>query len=295
MLLPSQGSGAPQPRSIQELSIFGHMGVFFLGAYLFYSFSPAFSLRPFPMQVLVILFTAFMVGIFIEGLQYMIPGRFASLTDILANMAGVMIFLSLKKISSIKRHILLHTTAVSFAIVLLWPFFRAVSDEITAYRQFPLLAGFETPFEDTRFIRGTGRFSISDEYAHTGSKSLKVKFGTQTYSGIAMEHMPRDWQGYSHLQFAVYNPQGKTVTLHTRIHDAHHGKSGPMIYADRFNRTFTLAPETWTTITISLQSVKKAPRNREMDMGQITNIGFFVAREPEPVMLYIDDIRLLKN
>lgn len=203
-----------------------------------------------------------------------------------------MIFLSIKNLNHVKRLILLHTAVATIIIVLLWPFFRAVFDEITAYWQFPLLAGFETPFEANRFIRGTGRFSVSDEYAYTDSKSLRVRFGTQTYSGIAMEYMPKNWRGYSHLQFAVYNPQEREVTLHTRIHDAHHGKSGRMIYADRFNRSFSIPPGTWTPITISLESIKNAPRNREMDMAQITNIGFFVAREPEPLTLYIDDIRL---
>jgi VanZ family protein len=292
MLLPGRESGPPPMRSLQEISIIGHMLIFFLGAYLLYAFRPDFSARLFHNQFLLLMGAALLASIIIEGLHHIIPGRTGSVRDVVANITGAMIFLSIKNLNHVKRLILLHAPAALITVVLLWPFFRAIADEIAAYRQFPLLAGFETPFEATRFTRGTGTFSISEEYAYTGSKSLRVRFDTQTYSGIAMEYMPRDWQGYSHLKFAVYNPQEKEVTLYTRIHDAHHGKSGPMIHEDRFNRALFIPSEAWTTITIPLKSIKTAPRTREMDMGQIAHIGFFVAQEPEPLTLYIDDIRL---
>ncbi len=292
MLLPGRESGAPLMRSIQEISIAGHILIFFVGAYALYAFHPGLEARPFHIQFLVLLTSALLVGITIEGLQFFIPGRTGSPRDAAANIMGAMLFLSLKNLRTTTRFILLHLAVAVITGLLLWPFARAVSDGIAAYRQFPLLAGFETPFEATRFIRGTGRFSVSDEYAYTGKKSLRVIFGTQAYSGIAMEHMPGSWQGFSHLQFAVYNPQEKEVTLHTRIHDALHAKSERMIYADRFNRTFSLPPETWTVIQIPLAQIKNAPRTREMDMEKISSIGFFVARETVSVTLYIDEIRL---
>lgn len=292
MLLPGRESGAPQIRSIQEIFIAGHMLVFFLGAYLLYAFHPGLEARSFHIQLLVLLALALLAGIIIEGLQLFIPGRTGSARDAAANIMGALFFLSLKNLRASTRFILFHLAVAVITGILLWPFARTVSDEIAAYRQFPLLAGFETPFESTRFIRGTGRFNISEEYAYTGKKSLRVTFGTQAYSGIAMEHMPGNWQGFSHLHFAVYNPQEKEVTLHTRIHDVLHAKSERMIYADRFNRTFFLPPVTWTVIQIPLEKIKNAPRTREMDMDKISSIGFFVARETVSVTLYIDDIRL---
>lgn len=292
MLLPGMNAGSHQLRSLAEISIAGHMMVFFLGAYLVYAFAPRLSSHSFLFQALVLLSAALGAGFLIEGLQTLIPGRTPSATDIAANIAGVMVFLSLKNFRSISKQLLFHMTTVFITAFLLQPLFKAVADELVAYRQFPLLAGFETPFEAGRFIRGTGRFDVSDDYAFYGKNSLRVRMGTQTYSGIAMEYMPGNWRGHTQLQFAVYNPQEKKLTLHTRIHDTQHAKSGRMIYADRFNRTFSLLPGEWTLIMIPLAQIKNAPKTRKMDMGQITNLGFFVAREAEPVTLYIDDIRL---
>ncbi len=294
MLLPSRDTGPHEVRSMAEIAIMAHMMVFFLGGYLFYTFKPDLAAHPFHLQFLLLFLAAFTAGIFVEGLQSMIPGRTASLRDIGANITGAMIFLSLKNWNNITRYIPFHVSVIAITAIFLWPFFRSVTDEVIAHSQFPLLAGFETPFEDTRFIRGTGRFSISNTHAFYGGNSLQVKMGTQAYSGFALEYMPRNWRGYSYLQFAVYNPQEDDVTIHTRIHDTWHANSGRMIYADRFNRIFHIPPQEWTVIKIPLEEIKNAPRSRKMDMAKITNMGFYVAREPDPLTLYIDDIRLLR-
>ena len=291
MLLPSRATGPHELRWMAEISIAGHMLVFFLGAYLVYAYVPGFSDRGLPGQILLLLTTALLASILIEGLQSAIPGRYASIEDGMANITGAMAFVSIKN-RRLAWPTLLHITTAVLVAVLLWPFFKAAADDLIAYRQFPLLAGFETPFEATRFIRGTGRFSVTDDYAYSGSRSLRATFGTQPYSGIALEHMPRNWRGYAQLIFAVYNPQPIPITLHLRIHDTPHAKSGRMIYADRFNRTFSLSPEEWNTIVIPLSQVKNAPQTRRMNMGKIASMGFFVAHEPSPVTLYIDDIRL---
>lgn len=292
MFLPGQESGPQKLRSMSEISIAAHMLVFFLGGYLVFAFIPSFSARPLTGQILLLLSGALIAGIVLEGIQSIIPGRTASLRDIIANATGTMIFLSMRHLRNRQGHLLLYLPTITLAAFLLWPLYKAIADEYTAKMQFPLLAGFETPFEASRFIRGTGRFGVTDEYAFSGKNSLRVDMGTQTYSGIALEYMPRNWQGYSHLQIAVYNPQKEQVTLYIRIHDTHHATSGRMIYADRFNRIFSILPQQWTILEIPLKRVENAPRTRKMDMEEITNVGFFVAKEPEPLTLYIDDIRL---
>lgn len=292
MLIPARDTSPHELRWMAEISIAGHMMVFFLGAYLVYTYVPGFSARSLPGQILLLAAAALAASILIEGLQSLIPGRYASMDDGLANIAGAMAFVSVKNRRNIVKPFLLHIATAALAAMLLWPFFRAAADDLIACTQFPLLADFETPFEASRFIRGTGRFSVSDEHAFSGGRSLRATFGTQPYSGIALEYMPRNWRGYDHLHFAVYNPQKMPITLHLRIHDIPHAKSGRMIYADRFNRTYSLAPGEWNVIVIPLSAIKNAPQTRRMNMGKITNMGFFVAHEPSPVTLFIDDIRL---
>jgi hypothetical protein len=295
MLLPRLNAGPHEMRSMAEISIAGHMIVFFLGAYVFYAFNPQFSEKSPGIQILLVILMTLFAGMILEGLQSLIPGRTASFRDMAANTTGALIFLSIKNMRSMRRYAILQISAAIFTALLIWPLSKALTDEFIANLQFPILASFETPFEASRFIRGTGRYSISDELAFHGSKSLRVKFCTKTYSGVALEYMPRNWRGYTHLQFAVYNPQEYPVTIHTRIHDAKHARSEKMIYADRFNRVFTIPSRNWTIVEIPLSDIKNAPRTRKMKMNQITNLGFFVSRQPEPVVMYIDDIRLKNN
>ena len=292
MLVPASQPGPHAFRWMAEISVAGHMLVFFLGAYLVYAYIPKFSAKPFAAQIFLVVSAVLVTGSAIEGAQSFIPGRSPSLVDITANAAGAMVFLSVKNIPRTRSHFVLFFSTIALAAFLLTPFFKSLADELIAYKQFPLLAGFETPFEAHRFICGTGRFSISDEHAYSGSRSLRVRFGTQIYSGIALEYMPGNWQGYSEFQLAVYNPAERQVTLHLRIHDKTHSKAERMIYADRFNRTFSLAPKQWNEISIPLAHIENAPKNRRLNMKEIDSIGFFVAREPESVTLYIDYIRL---
>jgi len=291
MVVPKDGSLLPHMRSVQQLWIIGHILVFFSGCFLLYWFFPWLAKWPLYEQLLLILSATLLISIAIEGIQAFIPGRFASLKDIAANLAGSMAAISLKNLRR-RRTLPLHIATACVLVFFFWPMLRSLTDEAIAYYQFPLLAGFQTPFEETRFRGDPGRLEITDQRAYYGNRSLRVNLGTETYSGFSLAYMPGNWQGYSYLKVAFYNPQPREVTITNRIHDKAHGKSGKMLYEDRFNRRFTLQPEKWTMLEISLADVKTAPQNRKMGMTSINNIGFFVTREPEPLTLYIDAIRL---
>ena len=291
MFMPSHGNGEPPSRSSQEFSITGHMLVFFLAAYLFYAFKPEFAERPFRTQVLFVLAAALLAGCMIEGIQYFIPGRFASLKDIADNMAGAMVFLSFKNLRPLRKHLFFHVSIAAVTLLLLWPLARAYLDEQTAERQFPLLAGFETPFEHTRFVEAGGQFDVSDEYAFEGERSLKLKLGTNTFSGLSLDYMPGNWEGYAYLHVAVYNPQLEPVEFNIRVHDIHHPEHR-RAYLDRYNQKFALPPEQWNNIVISVDDIKNAPSTRKMNMNKIDGIGFFVGNKAFQITLFIDNIKL---
>ena len=291
MLIP-HGIGDQELRSMRHLPITGHILVFFLGAYLFYTFRPGLSARPMHIQILRLLFATLLAGIILESFQAVIPGRTASARDLLANITGAMIYLSVRNLKSFSMHLPFHVSVAVITGLLLWPLLRSVIDERIAANQFPLLAGFETPFEHTRFAGNHGRFSVSNEFGFYGDRSLKLSLGTETFSGLSLDYMPGDWQGYSLLHLAVYNPQPTPVILTVRIHDAVHETDGMWQYTDRYNQRFSLSPEKWTTIQIPLEDVKHAPETRKMNMDQIRNVGFFVTQAPNPLTLYLDDIRL---
>lgn len=291
MFMPS-GDSAPGLRSMDQFWNLGHAVLFFLAAHLAYAFSPRLSFRPVYSQALLITAAVILSGAAIELAQSMIPGRFPSFYDAATNLAGALAYLSLRNRKQVKKYIPMHAAAICLIVLALWPPIRAASDDIIAYTRFPVLADFETPFEATRFTKNAKKAEITSSRAYSGSHSLKINLDTDTYSGISMKYMPRNWQEFSFLYFEVYNPQDHPVKLTVRIHDAEHETQPVQQYSDRFNRSFEVPPETWTTIKIPLADIRTAPRTRKLDLFSIQALGMFVTRAPEPWTLYIDHIRL---
>ncbi len=47
-------------------------------------------------------------------------------------------------------------------------------------------------------------------------------------------------------------------------------------------------------LNISLQEVENAPKGRRMNLYAIYSLGIFATELPEPLVIYIDDLCLLK-
>ncbi|MCF8036231.1 MAG: VanZ family protein [Desulfobacteraceae bacterium] len=292
MFIPS-GQSADELRTTKALWNLGHPVLFFLAGHLAYAFYPPLTRRP-PIRQILMLFLAVLAAAgATELFQSVIPGRFPSYTDILGDLAGIAAYLSFRFRKKARQYALLHAATACLIALVLWPAFRAASDDFISYRQFPILADFETPFESTRFESHTKAFAISSQKAFHGTRSLKINLTTDTYSGISMQYMPRNWTGFSSLHLAAYNPEPQPIRITIRIHDAQHEKQPIQQFRDRFNRSFTLSPKSWTPISIDLTDVKTAPpRTRRLNLARIQNLGLFVTRAPEPWTLYIDDLRL---
>lgn len=291
MFMPSDPS-PPDLRSTEQIWNLGHAALFFLATHLAYTFYPPLPARTVARQALLITTAVLLTGAITELAQSLLPGRFPSLYDMAANLAGALFYMSFKNRTQIKKHLLIHLSVACLIILVLLPPAIAVSDEIIAYRQFPVLADFETPFEKTRFSPTAETYEITSDKSYYGRRSLKINLNTTTYSGIFMQYMPRSWQNYATLNFAVYNPNPEPITLTVRIHDTRHETQPVQQYSDRFNRSFRLSPNTWTAIEIPLQEVRTAPLTRNLNLNQIQSLGIFVTRAPEPRTIYLDYIKL---
>jgi hypothetical protein len=181
--------------------------------------------------------------------------------------------------------------ALILAGIVFWPFFCSLFDEILARQQFPLLADFETPFEKSRFQGSTGSGAWSDEQSFHGRHSLRLSLLPGPWSGMTLKYFPPDWQGYSFLQFSLYNPSSESVSIEVWIRDAVH-EQGDKPYNDLFSRIICLPAGCWTEVRIPLDEIRQGPQGREIELGQITGLGFFVEKEKNPLTLYLDTIRL---
>lgn len=268
----------------------GHLFLFFLGCSLFYTFYPRFSNFTFVRQSAIILGATLFAIVVLEGVHSFVSGKSLSGADVIGDIAGTLLFLSLRSKRNGGKHFLLYAMALLLTGFVLWPALSSFSDEMLARYQFPLLADFETPFEASRFEGKTGDGVLSKEQAFHGKGSLRLSLSPGPWSGVMLKHFPSNWQGFAQLNFAVYNPSRQLVSLHVRIHDILHEQGG-MLHTDRYNRIVSL-PAGWTKVRISLAEVQTAPQARSMDLAQISGLGFFVVREENPLVLYLDTVRL---
>ncbi|MBE0618205.1 MAG: hypothetical protein IH608_09810 [Proteobacteria bacterium] len=172
------------------------------------------------------------------------------------------------------------------------PLARALTDEVSARRHFPVLADFEDARELERWT-GVACFEQSSDVARAGTQSLRVRLGTEHYSGVALHYFPGDWRGFRALRLSLYRPDDDPLlVLVCRIHDAAHRERG-QAYADRFNRRIHLAAG-WNDVEIPLAEIRDAPRGREMDLGRIEGVGLFAVALPEPRVVYLDDVHLVR-
>lgn len=278
-------------RSVYYFWESGHLFLFFLGWHLLYILYPRLSAVDFSRQLVVLLGVTFVCVGMVEGLQSYLSGKVLFTGDILGDVTGALLYLSFRYRREVTRYFLLHGMALLLAGIVFWPIFCSIFDEILARQQFPLLADFETPFEKSRFEGSTGSGARSDEQSFTGRYSLRLSLLPGPWSGMTLKYFPPDWRGYICLYFSLYNPSSQPVSLEVWIRDAVH-EQGNKPYNDLFSRIIDLPAGCWTEVRIPLDEVRQGPRGRDMDLGQITGLGFFVEKEKKPLTLYLDTIGL---
>ena len=289
------GPGAYSSRCFQQAWNLGHFLLFAILTYLGLKLSKTVSSWPFLRQVAVLLTAVFLISLPIEFTQMGLDGRSPDVFDILRNMVGCLftvVFFSPSRKKTDPTILRFFKIGVVTALMLFAvPLAFAITDEVIAADQFPVLSDFETPLERMRWTGGADHIVVS-ERARSGSHSLKIFLRTTQYSGVALDYFPRDWRNYRTLAFGIFNPSDIPLKLVCRIHDEIHYPSGGD-YEDRFNRAL-LAHQGWNDFEISLADVMNAPKGRKMDMTRIQNFGIFSVQLPKEKVIYLDYLRLVK-
>jgi len=161
------------------------------------------------------------------------------------------------------------------------------ADTINAYRSFPVLSDFESPFELTRW---SGNQLIVEELGANNNHVMGNTFTTDKYSSLAFEAFPSNWTGFTSISFRIFNEGTNDEILTLRIHDQDHRESN-WDHNDRFNQIINLTSG-WNKITIDLNLVRMQPSNRNMDMSKIEKVIIFSHYLPVNTRLYFDDFRL---
>jgi hypothetical protein len=278
-------------RSFKHAWDIGHILYFALLAILLSRWRPVYR-KSLAWQWNIILFITLLAGVAIELLQYG-TARTPDAGDVLRDLCGSLLVLVFGPLGSKLRPVSWRRSLQFFVSVLLlvqlWPVATSLLDEAIERHQFPLLSGFETPFEIDRWT-GSAKLSVETMAAISQGKLLKLSLTTDQYSGATLNYFDGDWTSVRTLRISLYNPDASPLQITCRIHDLQH-MDGNEEYADRFNRSFLLM-QGWNHIEIDLNDVKASPAGRSMDMSHIRGLGIFVIALPAPRILYVDEVRL---
>lgn len=278
------------PRTLRYGWDLGHLLVFALWAYLYALWRAE---RSFERLVVEVALLALVLGGLSELVQAGI-GRQAAWSDLGRDLAGGLLGLALAPLRPglLKTWLIrLFRVGVCGAVLLsLIPFLQVAVDDLIAWRQFPLLSGFETPFEASRWS-GSVRREVERLVSFSGQAGLRLNLDTQRYAGIGLRSFPRDWQDFRHLSLQVYNPDPKPLQLYFRIHDHDHRASGNA-YTDRFNTRFLLR-QGWNNLQVKLAEVAAAPRGRQLDLSRVAGLNLYVDKLDRSRIIYLDEVRLL--
>jgi len=222
-------------------------------------------------------------------------GRTANIGDIKRDIIGALFVLAFfspvrMALPTIYRRALQLCVLIIISLEIL-PITKAWADELIARKQFPVLADFETPFEIERW-ESSSTLTIDREIVRHGKASMKVPLSTAQYSGVALKYSPGDWRNFRILHFSVFNSAPDSLRVTVRVHDDLHVKNGQTYY-DRFNTSIMLS-HGWNEIEIPIERIAYAPRTRMMNLCCIRGVGIFVIKLPGPMVIYIDNVRLVK-
>ncbi len=236
----------------------------------------------------------FFLGLIVELIQAGI-NRTPDIGDLVRNFIGS--FIALFFFAPKKNEMGFYKLCLSKSILILLiafqilPIINFLRDERHANIEFPLLSGFESKLEPSRWT-GDADFVLSKEIKTTGNSSLKIFLNTSKYSGVSLKYFHREWGPYNILSFKIFNPKNDFLKITCRIHDKKHTE-GEQAYTDRFNKTYTLFTG-WNPIEVNLNEVYKAPLRRKMNMNEINGFGIFVISQKENKIIYLDDVMLKK-
>ena len=281
------------PRSYKHGWDLGHILIFFFWSYTLLNHWSKLSKASAFKQWATVLAASLAVGLVIEILQGFTL-RSVSLRDILNDLLGSLLVLaffspSLKVIVKKKKRAF-QISALLLLAISFYPLLTSIMDEVTARKQFPILADFETTFETKRW-QGKTDITATGDIAENSRYSLRVPLLTTRYSGVNLKYFPSHWQGYKYLQLSIYNPIAESLLINCKIFDQSH-RGNKYRHEDRYNGKYIMQ-KGWNKIVINLEEVLHAPRNRKMDLSRIKGLQIFVSSLPEPRMIFIDNVKLL--
>lgn len=285
-----------------EIYNLGHIPLFGLIALLALEVSRGLSASPATGQVTHYLAAFVMVALISlvsEILQLGVEGREAEVQDAVHNLIGAICFLAIRsgfdtrlwsERNGPQRGFLMGAASLAL-FVASWPLFALGWHYGMRAAAFPVVVDFDSRWQQPFIISpraSLGRIEAPEAWRHrTGDMVSAIRFLHTPWPGVTIREPYPDWSGMSLLRLQVFSQRPEPVRLTLRIDDETHNQE----HRDRYNRTFNIEPGL-NELTVSLEDVRKAPADREMDLSRVVQLIIFTNRPREPFELLISDLWL---
>jgi hypothetical protein len=115
----------------------------------------------------------------------------------------------------------------------------------------------------------------------------RITFGPYRFPGVIFKEPYPDWSDYGHLALDLYSEEDRVIDLVLRIDDEHCND----FVEDRFNWRMKLPPGRHS-LRISLEEVRSAPEDRELDLTAIKAMILFAVVPEKGTRLYLAGMKL---
>lgn len=292
LLLFVGGPDANSHRIFQEIWDCGHL-VLFAGIVIVLLNTSFLMMRPRWQQFVIITLFCLVVGMAIEILQLVVGRNFELkdlLNDLLGGYIGFALFMARDSRLANGLRFVAYSLVLIFCLIGISPVLVVVADHFIMQDDFPALADFESSFELSRWDTHLAELAMEGKTVRYGKGAMRIRFLPGEYPDITLKDFVADWRGFKSLRFSIYSTEVTPVNMELKIYDRHHQLSN-YAYSDRFNRSLQLNPG-WNDISISLDEVHTAPRNRELNMAEIVSFSLFLTQLDKPVIMFFDGLHL---
>lgn len=159
--------------------------------------------------------------------------------------------------------------AGALVLAALLPSWLVAMDRVRARLDFPVLASFEQPMEQGRWMINGCRADRVADHATDGRCALRVEVtNAAPYPGLFLTDAPRDWRGWRRVCLDVFIDGAAGRRFWLRIDDR---PDAP--YADRAQDVMDAGPGV-NRLCLSLDGLKAA-NGRSMDLSRVISFGLF--------------------
>lgn len=251
--------------------------------------------------VIAMLATA-VLSLVAEAAQLLQPGRHANVGDALNNLTGALCFIaiaaalrpglwrSLGRDGPVAARLVLVGAALVLALTAT-PLVGAAWSYSMRNAAYPVVADLTRRWQ--RPFVSVGRSELATVPAPAGWTGLagtnvaRLTFLDAPWPGFTIREPYPDWSGFAALRFQVWSELDAPVEIVLRVDDTHRDRT----HRDRFNGSFIVTPGL-NDFTVPLLTIARGPRERELDLGDISQFILFSRRPGEPFELYFSPMWL---